>query len=687
MDGAETTSRGGCSSVTKSKRKTPACIQCRDRKVRCSGTSPCVNCTRRAERCIFDSDDKKVLVSKRELQELKRKVESIDSEDRLRPPKRRVTASSSHGHRSAHPGDREEVEFADSDDNVDHSMKNPLVVSPSKFLTDARGHKRFLGPSSTWAYSRHVVRILKEHLQYHESPEVPQNPDGVAFPLDIPNNPVNISSLDIGTLPPLDYAIYLTNTVKFHIGQTYHLFDETVFMEKLMSLYENGAELSSMTSRLWLSQYFVIIALGKALLHRGLPKAAPYGKKYFLHAMEILPSVGELYADPVLTIEVCCGIALYLQSVDHRFKAFIYLGIALRVALGCGIHHDSIDGADTQRSNDRQKSAWWTLYILDRKLSYLMGTPTQVSDAAITASLPRNLYASPLKLAALDMHIKLSRLIGKVIDTVYAVDGRLPTSFLRIVQSTLRELARLAETIATSTDLSIDGSIPVNRMSGTLNLCYHQCIILATRPLLMCLLRERLSQQKGVQGKVREIAHPVISLLHASCESANKSLRILSALQSRDLLDSFLPFDLEYAFSAAFILMLTNAIHPFPDVMDSGWFEHALEIIGALEESGSVAARFRLQELERLQEILGLVARHAASSFGEQAQESRQHEHDDLGNIDEGLASADFLSIADMIGRYPIVEMDSNLLGGDWLWETSLQNWDGGDFEDETGLQ
>lgn len=264
---------------------------------------------------------------------------------------------------------------------------------------------------------------------------MPRNVDGVAFPLDLPTVKLDEKSIDPNSLPPLDYAIYLTNTVKFHIGQTYHLMDEKVFMAKLYSLYD-GTDQGGMSShRLWLSQFFIIMALGKALLHRGYSKSCPFGKDYFLRGMEFLPDVGGLQADPVLAIEVCCAVALYLQSVDHRNSAFIYvsrstfvvafhvfltclqLGIALRMALSHGFHHDPIDDPGMLEQSERQRSAWWTLYILDRKFSYLIGSPSQIHDDAITVGLPRSPYQSPQKLKALDVHVKLSRLIGNVIDS------------------------------------------------------------------------------------------------------------------------------------------------------------------------------------------------------------------------------------------------------------------------------
>ena len=71
---------------------------------------------------------------------------------------------------------------------------------------------------------------------------------------------------------------------------------------------------------------------------------------------------------------------------------------------------------------------------------------------------------------------------------------------------------------------------------------YGQCIVLATRPILMCLLRERLDlrSQRSSETQSREISEPIKALLRTSADSAHKTLRILAALQSQDLLGMLL---------------------------------------------------------------------------------------------------------------------------------------------------
>jgi hypothetical protein len=186
----------------------------------------------------------------------------------------------------------------------------------------------FLGPSSTWAYGRQVMSMIREYLNQDVSPLVPLNTDGQALPLEFPSEKQLGGTISMDNLPSLDYAIYLTNTVKFHISQTYHLFDEQSFLNGLFSLYNDGPRPLNGKTRLWYVQYFIIMAFGKALLVRGLSASNPPGGGYFMRAMEMFPDIDGLYQDIVLAIEICCGLALYLQSIDHRNSAYTYVCIS-----------------------------------------------------------------------------------------------------------------------------------------------------------------------------------------------------------------------------------------------------------------------------------------------------------------------------------------------------------------------
>ncbi|KAK1720120.1 fungal-specific transcription factor domain-containing protein [Colletotrichum acutatum] len=297
-------------------------------------------------------------------------------------------------------------------------MRNPLASEPSKFLTDATGRRRWLGPSSTWAYSRQVLNMIQGHLGQHESPEVPLNVDAEAFKLDWPSSRGITPQVTVD-IPSLDYALYLTNTVKFHLGQTYHLFDEESFMTGLYDLYRTGLRLEpTADSRLWYIQFLIIMAFGKALLVPGNPNQTPPGSSLVTRALELLPDVHGLYQDPVLSVEILCGLALYLQSVDHRNSAYTYIGQAFRIAISQGLHREPLRNQLNDSEANRLRCVWWTLYILDRKMSSLMGAPNSIQDSDITVQLPRS---DPVvhKYKALGIHVVLSQLLAKVLNSEF----------------------------------------------------------------------------------------------------------------------------------------------------------------------------------------------------------------------------------------------------------------------------
>ncbi|CAH0024899.1 unnamed protein product [Clonostachys rhizophaga] len=549
-------------------------------------------------------------------------------------------------------------------------MRNPLTTTAAKFVTDPQGRRRFLGPSSTWAYGRQVMSMIREYLNQDVSPLVPLNTDGQALPLEFPSEKQLGGTISMDNLPSLDYAIYLTNTVKFHISQTYHLFDEQSFLNGLFSLYNDGPRPLDGKTRLWYVQYFIIMAFGKALLVRGLSASNPPGGGYFMRAMEMFPDVDGLYQDIVLAIEVCCGLALYLQSIDHRNSAYTYLGLGLRIALSQGLHRDPGGENRDHKEAVRERSAWWTLYILDRKFSSLMGAPNSLHDEDISVPFPQP-NRSIQKPTTLEMHVKLSRLIAKVLNTVYGVDGRLDSSFLRNVQNMLRQLATLGEELNGSVELDLNSSTPLSRVSATINLCYHQCIVLATRPLLMCLLRDKLETRSRGDKTHREIVGPVKALLKASCDSATKSLRILSALYSQDLLETFLPFDLDHAFSASFVLSLVSAIQPFPNTIGDSYLETTTTLLNALTASGNVSARFRQEELQRLHDMLLLVGQ----EYADQATAPETQDASGIVNVSlmpQGVSPNQMLSVASLLETYPGFDVSPDAADNRWLWEGEM---------------
>ncbi|WAO88936.1 Zn(2)-C6 fungal-type domain-containing protein [Fusarium falciforme] len=602
-----------------------ACLRCRERKVRCSGLHPCANCQRRSTECVFEPEDRKVIVSENYLNELKRKAgeenDPAQCAKRHQPtPKPSKDSSPVNTARNdAHSHDEVGV-----DPHIDSfsALSNPLVTTPPQFVTDIRGRKRFLGPSSTWAYSRHIMSMIRHNLDQKGSNEVPLNVDGAAYALEFPNMR-NLGSISMEDLPSLDYALYLTNTVKFHAGQTYHLFHEQTFMQGLFSLYSHGPDSLNLENRVWFVHFFVIMALGKALLAR-----------------DLLPDVNGLYRDPITAVE---------------------LGLGLRIALTQGYHRDFGGSPGCYKDASRYRGVWWTLYILDRKFSTLIGAPSSIHDSDISVPFPKP-HQSAQKTCALDMHVRLSRLLAKVLNTVYCVDEHLNSSFLRNIQATVRELADLATEMNATPELKLSKTDPISRVSAT-------CIVLAIRPLLVCLLRDKLDRRTRQDRQDTAIIEPVKALLRTAYESAQKSLRVLTRLQAQDLLEYFLPFDLDHVFSAGFVLSLIVAVHPASADGYERYLETPYALLDTLIAGGNVPACFKRQELNCLRDMLRCLMEPHSCPNPQDVNETGFLSGTTGDLSQHGVSPNEMMALASLLEGDSMVQIDPEVVDS-WLWES-----------------
>jgi proline utilization trans-activator len=146
--------------------------------------------------------------------------------------------------------------------------------------------------------------------------------DGVLYDISWQKNEVDLSKVE---LPSRDLAEYFANTVSIHFGSLYHLYNKDVFLQKLQEFYserENGVQKPTV---LWHIQMLLIFACGKSIIAREAFQSGPTGMSFFLPAIEGLPDIRTLQQEPVLSIEILCLLALFLEAADIRSGAYGYV--------------------------------------------------------------------------------------------------------------------------------------------------------------------------------------------------------------------------------------------------------------------------------------------------------------------------------------------------------------------------
>lgn len=470
---------------------------------------------------------------------------------------------------------------------------------PSKTIKNMRNNKRtwlWLAPWSTWSFTFRLVLLLRETL-HPEDPEIPCN----LVDTDIYSLTWNTSSPidrpDISNLPSLNHAIYLFNTVKFHLGQTYRLFGAE-FEQEIRDFYDN-AQQKATECRLWYVKFLSILAFGTAFLAPPKDSREPPGSKWFTRAMTLMPDTTSLWKDSLLAIEVLALAGIYLHSVDERESASLYLAQAIRIAQMEGLHTPLPEDELGVETVSCCRDLWWTLYIMDRHFSASMGVPMSLQDNDITTPVKPPTQGSQED-SARSLQVNLSHLLAVILTTVYK-PNRIPLDlFLEQTRSILHTLAHHAQEIERIFRVKFHNSAgTMPRDSRFLALLYHKCVIFATRPLLLSVMKERLDilghpgdeNWESFLGQTRAV-------ISTGIKSAAKTLQIVTSEDG--LLQSFLLYDLEFTFEAALHLTMANAL--FPGVVDyERCRELAHQVLDELIARGNRVAGARSSELHHLE--------------------------------------------------------------------------------------
>ncbi|KAH6979952.1 hypothetical protein EDB82DRAFT_578131 [Fusarium venenatum] len=686
------------------KKCSKACKRCRSMKVKCSGAQPCARCGRKNERCIYETEEKKVTVTESYLRALERRQDGVPSPGSLPNGSRsrpRHSSVSDYGMTTVLPQDTSAVEadgdltLGTPDDNGENGeqnetrpllsndvlepafRQNPLVDNDYVF-GQAFGRYWYMGPASSWAFCRRVLALVGKHLPEANNDPPPWHLDGVAFrlqwrPLMPEEHP------DISNLPPSDYAFFLVQTARFYLGPLASLIDETEFLQHFKELYQD-ASTKAASCKLWYAQYLLMIAFGKAFLGGKSADGSPPGYQYAARAMPLMPELAGIALDPILSAQALTLAAIYFQSIDMRVAAYQHIGQALRICVLSGFHRHMPEEVVGAQHSKRCHIIFWVVYMLDQEFAALIGATSAIRDEDITNKLPSQADNSLTSLS-LTLHVQLARLIARLLGTVYGVGKDYDGTLFSNTQSILRNLAELNRDLIHIINKHFRDSISkASRIATRLLLQYHHCVVLTTRPQIMCALHMHIEQSKTQMTHGLSLSPPVASLIQSCVSSAQSILKTLRALADEDLIEAFLPFQIEYASSSAFLLHLIPIICPSL-LSDSSWRDDARYVFDTLIAKGSLIAPLRKVELEQLEQKLSALT--PASNFVSpeiptETQENEDQEGNEGQHADEHLADEtgwDLFAANAMAGLTPgeLLDLAEQLDVDNFLYEPEIE--------------
>lgn len=313
------------------------------------------------------------------------------------------------------------------------------------------------------------------------------------------------------------------------------------------------------------------------------------------------------------------------MALNRRYSAYLFAGTAMRTAIVIGLHinvpESQLPDAKTREHRNR---LFWTAYVVDRAFASSMNHPPAIQDDEIDLELPSDMSTSTSfeSLEDPDYHIaniKLASLLSTIIRSIYRVrkqpNGTCADLSSR-AQDCLKDLQSWYDALPRQLqidDTSMDEYHELKVVS--LHLFYHQvrllpshcfyevlqrvrqadlrqCVILATRPLLLNTLRLQISASRTSPSTESAKIPSSAKLLSQECiRCARNSTRLLT----RAWIDgTFLAFDCffaQYLFSSLIILSVSSLLDEIGSRHDREAYEEATHLLEQLKTAGNLVAQ------------------------------------------------------------------------------------------------
>ncbi|KAF3389155.1 Proline utilization trans-activator [Penicillium rolfsii] len=572
-----------------------ACNRCRHRKTRCAGSPPlpCAACVEVDEPCVYSEAEKRVSITEREYHQLKSQshAHSRVQSQHFQPP-----SQPSQSHFRAIRGSS----VAESDWHTSPS-------APSSVPSTAAWYSESEMPPGRddWWYKGTGNLLLNRSGEHHSVGPAATvhlagrlNPGSTNLAWDVRplyDDPTSLRrpiAHSLPQLPTFEFAKRLFWVQYAYIGTIFSLIQPKQFEERLEIVYRQPHDFSHRENCLIYCQSLLVMAFGLMYsVNQWSGDEGPPGFKYFKFALRFLPDIHE--EGSIFFVEVLCYVAYYMQNLNRRDAAFIYIGLALRMAISLGLHQEVSDPGISETDRNRRRRAWWSVYSLDRVLSVKSGNPITIQDEDIGITWPAALDGSttdPWPSIVLTYYTQLSRILGRIGEEIYRKKPRSGSNLIMSVQSITNDLASWLRSIPDG--LRIDFSMldtHVNRETVSINLHFYSCLNMTARPLVFYIIQRRLDAAASgtPAGDWKDgLAPNTVAVIDSCITAARATTMIMDAAAKHNLIATYGYLDGDYIFSAALLLVMVNAAFPYNEA-NMRSMEVALSLLRNMADRGN----------------------------------------------------------------------------------------------------
>lgn len=396
-------------------------------------------------------------------------------------------------------------------------------------------------------------------------------------------------------LPPIDIARQLFAAQYTYIGTIFAFTEPAAFDQLLAEAYQGPPDLSDKDACLAYAKVLVILAFGKLYsINQWIDYNGPPGFDYFTHALQLLPDVHE--EGSVLFVETLALVGYFMQNMNRRDAAFLYIGMALRMAITLGLHQETWPPELDDAAKEHRRRVWWSVYSLDRIHSVKSGNPITIHDEDVGVALPSKLPEETEYCPAvvLKHYTKLSQICGEITISIYRRTPKSGSTLMASVQKIILSLSKWHQELPD--ELRFDPvKLSISRESVSTLLHYSQCINMTARPLLFHVVQKRL--KAGPAEKERDwkkgLTQTTINVIETCVSAAQDTINMMTIAAQKNLVATYGYMDSEHAFSAAIVLVMVCVAFP-ANQQNTQSMNAGLELLRSMSQRGNshMAARY-----------------------------------------------------------------------------------------------
>ncbi|KXH42130.1 fungal specific transcription factor [Colletotrichum nymphaeae SA-01] len=400
-------------------------------------------------------------------------------------------------------------------------------------------------------------------------------------------------------------AKFLLEAAMKYIGRSYHIVETQAITESWkQNTHDASPEAIVLRCRTW-----ALFAIGELYISKSTGVHGFPGMAYFAQASKALGYLDE--RPEVETVKLYLLLSFYSMALNRRYSAYVFAGTAVRVAVVIGLHLNIPESQLPDPMVRRhRKSLFWTAYIIDRLYAANLNHPPAIQDDDIGVDLP----CEPSDSTSTDSHgdsdyhvadIRLAGLLTSIIRSVYSVRTQAEGTCANLssrVHGCLKDLQSWFEILPGPLQIG-DKSLnqPHDHKVVALHLRFYQCVILATRPLLLHALRIQIaSSHPGSSPATSNIPAEATALSKACIRCAHQSTKLLTRAWIDGTFMTFDCFFTQHLFSSLTILAISSLLDGIGSRLDRDIYEEASRLLDQLKMAGNMVA----QEYSRHVEVM-----------------------------------------------------------------------------------